>query len=232
MQGIDETIAPLIEAMNQLPYIDTLSCCGGHPEESAVKEYGYAVATVVFDIEDEAENAIRWYGVVQDVLRRRQAQRLPREHAFGIVTVGAVFGALNLAHYFVSTRLPDIETPFGLFPGGFPVAAFLGLTGRRLSPELVAMLALGLGIAAGSALSARVSGELTLAKFRSKKLSKSRAAQAAAGGVLMGAGVWMAQGCLIKHTLSGAPGLMVSSFLALAGMVIGMWACAKIAERT
>ncbi len=82
MKGMDETIAPLIEVMNQVPYIVTLSCCGGHPEESAVKEYGYAVATVIFDIEDEAENAIRWYDVVQDILRRRKAQQLSREHAF------------------------------------------------------------------------------------------------------------------------------------------------------
>ena len=82
MEGIDETIAPLIEAMNEVPYLVTLSCCGGHPEESAVKECGYAVATVVFDIEDEAENAIRWYDTVQDILRRRKGQRLCREHAF------------------------------------------------------------------------------------------------------------------------------------------------------
>ena len=82
MEGIDETIAPLVEAMNKVPYLATLSCCGGHPEESAVKEYGYAVATVIFDIEDEAENIIRWYGVVQDILSRRKAQQLSREHAF------------------------------------------------------------------------------------------------------------------------------------------------------
>ena len=82
MGGIDETIAPLIEAMNKVPYLTTLSCCGGHPEESAVKEYGYAVATVIFDIEDEPENAIRWYGVVQDILRGRKAQQLSREYAF------------------------------------------------------------------------------------------------------------------------------------------------------
>ncbi|MEE9402886.1 MAG: hypothetical protein V3V47_06775 [Desulfobacteria bacterium] len=82
MEGIDETIAPLIEAMNKVPYLTTLSCCGGHPEESAVKEYGYAIATVVFDVEEEAENAIRWYGVVQDILSRRKAQQLWREHAF------------------------------------------------------------------------------------------------------------------------------------------------------
>jgi tRNA(Phe) wybutosine-synthesizing methylase Tyw3 len=81
MEGIDETIAPLIEAMNKVPYLATLSCCGGHPEESAVKEYSYAIATVVFDVEDEAENAIRWYDVVQDILSRRKAQQLSREHA-------------------------------------------------------------------------------------------------------------------------------------------------------
>ena len=82
MEGIDGTIAPLIKAMNEVPCIVTLSCCGGHPEESAVKEYGYAVATVVFDIEDEPENAIHWYGIVQDILRRRKAQKLSREYAF------------------------------------------------------------------------------------------------------------------------------------------------------
>jgi hypothetical protein len=82
MEGIDETIAPLIEVMNKVPYLVTLSCCGGHPEESAVREYGYAVATVVFDIEDEQENTIRWYDTVQDILRRRKEQRLSREHAF------------------------------------------------------------------------------------------------------------------------------------------------------
>ena len=82
MAGIDATIAPLVEAMNRIPYLDTLSCCGGHPEESAVREYGYAVATVVFDVEEESENAIRWYGVVQDILRRRKTQQLSREHAF------------------------------------------------------------------------------------------------------------------------------------------------------
>lgn len=82
MEGVDETIAPLIEAMNKVPYLVTLSCCGGHPEESAVKEYGYAVATVVFDIEDEQENAFRWYDTVQDILRRRKGQQVCREHAF------------------------------------------------------------------------------------------------------------------------------------------------------
>ena len=82
MEGLDETIAPLVAAMNRVPFIATLSSCGGHPEESSVREYGYAVANVVFDIKDEAENAIRWYGMVQDILRARKAERPQREHAF------------------------------------------------------------------------------------------------------------------------------------------------------
>lgn len=82
MEGLDETIAPLIEAMNRVSFIETLSSCGGHPEESAVREYGYAVANVVFDIEDEAENAIRWYAMMQDILLRRKAETLKREYAF------------------------------------------------------------------------------------------------------------------------------------------------------
>lgn len=82
MEGLDETIVPLIAAMNRVSFLETLSSCGGHPEESAVREYGYAVANVVFEIEDEAENAIRWYDMLQDVLRRRKQRRLRREHAF------------------------------------------------------------------------------------------------------------------------------------------------------
>ncbi len=81
MEGLDETIAPLIEAMNRVSFIETLSSCGGHPEESAVREYGYAVGNVVFEIEDEPENAIRWYVMMQDILTRRKAEALKREHA-------------------------------------------------------------------------------------------------------------------------------------------------------
>jgi hypothetical protein len=82
MEGLDEAIAPLIAAMNRVSFIETLTSCGGHPEESAVREYGYAVANVGFEIEDEPENAVRWYGMMQDILRRRKELRLEREHAF------------------------------------------------------------------------------------------------------------------------------------------------------
>ncbi len=150
----------------------------------------------------------------------------------GAVVVGVAIGVLNLAHYFTTKQLPGVETPFGLFPGGFPVATVLGLSGKGLSPDLVAMLVLGIGILAGSTLSARLSGDLTLSKLKAKKLPAGKLRRAVLGGVLMGAGVWMAHGCLIKHTLSGAPGLMLSSFTTLAGIAAGIWLSAQVEERS
>ncbi len=147
------------------------------------------------------------------------------------VSIGALIGALNLAHYFVSAEISGVENPFGLFPGGFPVALFQAVTGKQISPELLVILILGLGILGGAAISAGLSGELTVAKFKSRKLTKGKVVRAAAGGVLMGAGIWMAKGCLIKHTLSGTPGLMLSSLLTVTGIVVGILISAKMAER-
>ncbi len=147
------------------------------------------------------------------------------------VAIGALIGALNLAHYFVSAHVQGVENPFGLFPGGFPVALLQAVTGKKLSPELLVILILGLGILAGATISGHLSGELTLAKFKSRKLTKRKAARATVGGVLMGAGIWMAQGCLIKHALSGTPGLMLSSLLTVMGIVAGIWISTKVAER-
>ncbi len=154
-----------------------------------------------------------------------------KKAVLGTIAVGVAIGVLNLAHYYTTKQMSGVETPFGLFPGGFPVAAFLGLSGEGLSPDLVAMLVLGVGILAGSTLSACLSGDLTRSKFKAKKLSAGKLCRAALGGVLMGAGTWMAQGCLIKHTLSGAPGLMLSSFTTLAGIIAGIWLSAQIEER-
>ncbi len=154
-----------------------------------------------------------------------------RKAILGAVAVGAAIGALNLAHYYTTKQMSEVEAPFGLFPGGFPWATFLGLSGKGLSPDRVAMLVLGVGILAGSVISARLSGDLTLSKFKAKKLSTGKLCRAGLGGLLMGAGVWMAHGCLIKHTLSGAPGLMLSSFTTLAGIIAGIWLSAQVEER-
>ena len=147
------------------------------------------------------------------------------------IIIGAAIGALNLLHYYTTKGMAGVETPFGLFPGGFPVATLLGLIGKKLPADLVAMIVLGFGILIGSLLSAKFSGDLTVAKFREKRLARGKAIRAGVGGALMGAGTWMAQGCLIKHTLSGAPGLMLSSFVTLTGIVVGIWISAIVEER-
>lgn len=80
--GIDDVMDPLIEAMNKIPYIETFSCCEGHPEESAVREYGYSVANVIFEIKDEPQNLITWLSFAQEILRKRKKATVNREFAF------------------------------------------------------------------------------------------------------------------------------------------------------
>ncbi len=81
-KGIDDVMSPLIGAVNKIPYIETFSCCKGHPEESAVEEYGYAVANVIFEIKDEPQNLITWLLFTQEILRQRKKMALKREFAF------------------------------------------------------------------------------------------------------------------------------------------------------
>ena len=81
-KGIDDVMNPLIEAMNKIPHIETFSCCEGHPEESAVQEYGYAVANVIFEVKDEPQNLIAWLSFAQEILRQRKKTKVEREFAF------------------------------------------------------------------------------------------------------------------------------------------------------
>jgi len=146
--------------------------------------------------------------------------------------VGVAIGALNLAHYVATFGVAGGDAGFGIFPGGLPVGIVLSIMGRRLSPSIVAMVVVGLGIVAGSALAAWRSGELATAKTWAIALPKRKALQAAVGGLLMGIGIPMAQGCLVRHTLSGAPSFIPGSFLALIGIGVGIWAGVFVMMRT
>ena len=81
-KGIDDIMSPLIEAMNKISYIETFSCCEGHPEESAVQEYGYAVANVIFEIKDEPQNLIAWLLFAREIMKQRKEATVYREFAF------------------------------------------------------------------------------------------------------------------------------------------------------
>ena len=68
----DVSIESLISLMNQIPYLETLSCCGGHPEESAVPGFKYGVANVHFEIKEEQHNLFKWYQLIESVLGERK----------------------------------------------------------------------------------------------------------------------------------------------------------------
>ena len=67
---------------------------------------------------------------------------------------------------------------------------------------------------------ARRSGELTIDRVRAKKLSGGKALRAATGGVLMGAGTWMAQ--LLRDT-HGNTGRYLGKRMACESRKLRMW---------
>lgn len=147
------------------------------------------------------------------------------------IIVGTAIGALNLIHFILSTEVEGTKMSFGLFPGGVPFAFLTFMNGQGMSGMLKAILVLGLGIVIGSLVSSIMSNNLSLKSFRKSKLKKTKIIQASLGGLLVGIGIWMANGCLIKHALTGTPGLMLSSMTALFGIFAGIWTANKIGER-
>lgn len=155
----------------------------------------------------------------------------------------AVAVVLLLAVVLALRRLPDTETPahdwqwgwqrigVGLgvaITGGWALAAAGGATFGPSSVGAVASVASGspnywlitflLGIVAGGALSARTAGGIRL-----RGEQPVRYLQLAAGGLLLGAGGWIAGGCNLGHGLSGVAQLNVSSLVVVAAMVAGVW---------
>ena len=85
-----------------------------------------------------------------------------------------------------------------------------------------------LGIVLGSFVDALLSRQLTWKGFREQKILKDDLPYDIGGGMLIGFGVLLANGCVIKHLLAGVPGLDVASFVAVGGIVVGMWLGLKI----
>jgi len=150
---------------------------------------------------------------------------------FIAIFIGMIMGLLNLVHYLISALVKEVEMPLGFFPGGFPFAFIKFITGQSLSGIMKAILVLGFGIVMGSLVSSIMSKELTFERFRKSRLKKEKVLQAGIGGILIGIGVWMANGCLVKHALTGTPALMISSFTALFGILAGIWTANKIREK-
>lgn len=124
---------------------------------------------------------------------------------------------------------------------GWALAAVGGASFGPSSVGAVASIASGspnywlitflLGIVAGGTLAARTAGG-----FWVRGEEPVRYLQLAAGGLLLGAGGWIAGGCNIGHGLSGVAQLNVSSFVVVAAMVAGVWGAglgsASVAQRS
>lgn len=84
-----------------------------------------------------------------------------------------------------------------------------------------------LGIVAGGSLSARTAGG-----FWIRGEEPVRYLQLATGGLLLGAGGWIAGGCNLGHGLSGVAQLNVSSLVVVAAIIGGVWLSRRVVAAT
>jgi uncharacterized membrane protein YedE/YeeE len=147
---------------------------------------------------------------------------------------GLGVGLLGLLFYFVSPLWSSTGKPEVISVGGF-LANTLAWTEKVILtasyllsgiPPILRFLVLG--IVLGSFLDAVLSRHLTWKAFHGQKILKDDLPYDIGGGVLIGFGVLLANGCVIKHLLAGVPGLDAASFVAVGGMIIGMWLGLKI----
>lgn len=153
-----------------------------------------------------------------------------------LVVGGLIIGVLNLLFYLViSPKIFGKST--GLAMGG-PLATsiawvenFIFGTNRIFSGIPSIIWSLVPGIIVGAFASAIISKQSGWMSFWKTKLKTGQIIKTSVGGILVGFGVMLANGCLIKHALSGLPGLSLESVLSLVGIVMGIWCMMKIEER-
>ena len=105
--------------------------------------------------------------------------------------------------------------------GPSSVGAVASVADGNANVWLIAFLA---GLIVGGGVAARTSGA-----FHVRGETPVRYGQLFAGGLLLGAGGWIAGGCNLGHGLSGAAQLNVSSFLVVAAMILGVALAGSVA---
>jgi uncharacterized membrane protein YedE/YeeE len=80
-----------------------------------------------------------------------------------------------------------------------------------------------IGVVIGAAISASIAGE-----FKLRAPGPGRLVQQFIGGLLLGIGAVIANGCNIGHVLSGIPQLAISSIIAGFSIIIGCWVTAYL----
>jgi len=122
-----------------------------------------------------------------------------------VITIGWVLAALGDSSFGPST-----------------VGAVASVADGSPNYWLVAFL---LGIVVGGTIGARTTSA-DVGAFHLRGEQRVRYLQLAAGGVLLGAGGWIAGGCNVGHGLSGVAQLNVSSYVVVASMAAGVAAAA------
>ncbi len=141
-------------------------------------------------------------------LRRRPGHDRPRQSwQWGWLPLGLGLGAATVVGWALAAL-------GGSSFGPSSVGAVASLARGSANWWLIAFL---LGIVAGATVAARTAGG-----FWVRGEEPVRYAQLASGGLLLGAGGWIAGGCNLGHGLSGVAQLNVSSLVVVAAIVAGV----------
>ncbi len=147
---------------------------------------------------------------------------------FKPIVGGLGVGLIGLVFYFISPMWSSTGKPEVVSVGGFLANTIAWgekaiLTANYLLSGIPPILRFFiLGIVLGSFIDAVLSRDLTWKGFNDQRIFKEDLPYDIGGGLLIGFGVLLANGCVIKHLLAGVPGLDIASFVAVAGIIIGM----------
>jgi uncharacterized membrane protein YedE/YeeE len=161
-------------------------------------------------------------------LAARRAPKAPASTAtnWPLVTPAVIGGVLLAVLNTIQTAL---HAPWTVaYPLGIVAAAASGQVRPTLISHVVPLIVLDVGVVLGAALSALAAGGLRLRWPRQGR----QAGLSLAGGLLMGWGVQLAQGCNIGGLFSALPSLSVSAWLFLPGLVLGAWLGSLLVRRT
>ncbi len=164
----------------------------------------------------------------------RSTKSLVSSPWFKPILGGLGIGLLGLLFYFISPFWSSTGKPEVISVGGFLANTIAWgekviLRDNYLLSGIPPILRyLILGIVLGSFLDSVLSRKLTWKGFNEQKIMKDDLPYDIGGGILIGFGVLLANGCVIKHLLAGVPGLDIASFVVVAGIIMGMWLGLKI----
>jgi hypothetical protein len=119
----------------------------------------------------------------------------------------ALFALLNIFMYFALKRF---------WIGGSSFLPMIGILGK--SQFFFYAFLVNMGVIIGSFISAVLGGEFMLRNFRKDLLFRG-----VLGGFLIGVGITLAPGTCTTAFVVGIPMLSVSSFLSLAGIILGAY---------